>query len=287
MNLLRHFQLAFAASTGIEGDLRFLVSDIARIGKYQSVTIGVVDGDHLAFTYSGTDQLAANDDPVLATDLCERVAGSGTGELVPSPTIDLSVQHMHQDSGVELCVPILVSGNVWVVVNVIAPPETQMGTADFVAISTLAMLLGSAIAIEREKFAGNYRLEQLAHLQRIVGRIAGRFSADLETIGDDVFEEITRDFGYSSIALGVIRTESFDVYCAYAPFLDGLPPANVATMTGISGKVARTGLPLFARDVADDPDYYQFRPETTQEICIPVRANGGVIGVLNVEASRE
>ncbi len=87
---------------------------------------------------------------------------------------------------------------------------------------TLASSLGLAIERSRQLQVEAHRLDQLAYLQRIAGRIAGR--VDIDGDGEDILGEIVRIFGYSSLGLGIVRGGIVDVYYAYAALLDGSEP---------------------------------------------------------------
>lgn len=53
---------------------------------------------------------------------------------------------------------------------------------------------------------------------------------------------------------------------------------------GISGKVARTGIPYRLSDVRLDPDYLAVSPQGRSELCVPIKLGGRVIGVVNAES---
>jgi PAS domain S-box-containing protein len=55
---------------------------------------------------------------------------------------------------------------------------------------------------------------------------------------------------------------------------------------GISGKVARTGVPQRLDDVLLEPDYLVGNPATRSELCVPILIAGRVIGVVNLENSQ-
>ena len=55
---------------------------------------------------------------------------------------------------------------------------------------------------------------------------------------------------------------------------------------GITGWVARTGMPARVGDVTKDPRYVMLRPEVGSELAVPLEVNGQVRGVLNVDADR-
>src|SRR5215468_1290605 len=55
---------------------------------------------------------------------------------------------------------------------------------------------------------------------------------------------------------------------------------------GITGWVARTGMPACIGDVTKDPRYVMLRPEVRSELAVPLEVNGQIRGVLNVDADR-
>ncbi len=71
----------------------------------------------------------------------------------------------------------------------------------------------------------------------------------------------------------------------------GLPP-NAAELKlrigeGITGWVARKGLPARSGDVRQDPRYIQLRQNVSSELAVPLVVNGEVRGVLNVDSDRK
>src|SRR5215469_12052388 len=70
----------------------------------------------------------------------------------------------------------------------------------------------------------------------------------------------------------------------------GLPPEASALKLrvgeGITGWVARTGMPARVGDVSKDSRYIMLRPEVRSELAVPLEVNGQLRGVLNVDADR-
>jgi signal transduction histidine kinase len=62
------------------------------------------------------------------------------------------------------------------------------------------------------------------------------------------------------------------------------PETRYHISEGILGRVVRTNRAVFVPDVKQDPDYILGYPETACEIAVPLRVEGVVIGVLNVES---
>ncbi len=69
-------------------------------------------------------------------------------------------------------------------------------------------------------------------------------------------------------------------------------PRNAAELKlrvgeGITGWVARKGLPARSGDVAQDPRYIKLRENVRSELAVPLVVNGEVRGVLNVDSDRK
>ena len=64
-------------------------------------------------------------------------------------------------------------------------------------------------------------------------------------------------------------------------------PAYFDPAVGVIGRVIRTGEPAFVRDVLGDADYRADSPEVRSEICVPLRAEGETLGVLDIESTAE
>ena len=55
---------------------------------------------------------------------------------------------------------------------------------------------------------------------------------------------------------------------------------------GITGKAVLLGKPLRYGDVTQEPDYIEIASEVRSELCVPIRVNERIIGVLNVESKK-
>lgn len=56
---------------------------------------------------------------------------------------------------------------------------------------------------------------------------------------------------------------------------------------GVTGRVAATGTPVLLRDVRQEPAYIALDPAVRSELCVPIKAGGRILGVVNVESSLE
>ena len=283
LKTLNHVLNTIAGTPHIEREVQSLASEIGSRFQFTTVGIGVVEGDDLVFRGVVSRDMPRDFSNPVSRGICGRVVRSGIGELVSDVHADPDYVAGGGQVECEVCVPIFVGGDVWGVINIEAAADVALGSEELDVMRTLASSIGLAIERSRQLRAEANRLDQLAHLQRIAGRIAGR--VDIDGDGEDILEEIIRVFGYSSLGLAIVRGGIVDVYYAYASLLDGSAPYRSGPITGIVARVARTGEPVFIRDVRDDPDYVKHRPDTTQEICVPVRSAGSVIGILNVEST--
>ncbi len=55
---------------------------------------------------------------------------------------------------------------------------------------------------------------------------------------------------------------------------------------GIAGRVIRTGEPALIDDVSLDPDYYPALADTRSQLTVPIRREGSVVGVIDVESPK-
>ncbi len=67
-----------------------------------------------------------------------------------------------------------------------------------------------------------------------------------------------------------------------SPGFDAVPLGK-----GITGRVAVSGKPLLVPDVRKEPDYIALDPAVRSELCVPLKAGGRILGVVNVESARE
>ena len=57
--------------------------------------------------------------------------------------------------------------------------------------------------------------------------------------------------------------------------------------SGITGKAVLLGKTIRSGEIANEVEYIQIAPDTRSELCVPIRVNERIIGVLNVESRNE
>ena len=97
---------------------------------------------------------------------------------------------------------------------------------------------------------------------------------------DAVLGILADHMGYRHLALLVADNDRLRVGASrgLGDLPSWLPPDK-----GIVGRVARTGLSEWVRDVQGDPDYLPSFADVGGEIAVPLRAGGRTIGVLDIE----
>ncbi|MGO9308359.1 MAG: PAS domain S-box protein [Spirochaetia bacterium] len=104
---------------------------------------------------------------------------------------------------------------------------------------------------------------------------------DLPVVIRTVVEGIAAVFGYTQVSIYFLKDETLELQhqVGYAVTIDRIPVSQ-----GVSGRVARTGLPVLLEDVRDDPEFIGAIKGLHSEICIPLLDQQRVVGVLNVES---
>ena len=122
-----------------------------------------------------------------------------------------------------------------------------------------------------------------------LGRKAMSF-LDTEVLLRNAAEDILRTLGLHNVMIFMREAAAGDrlVLKAQASRYGGAPPvpAGVTLAGGVVGRCGRTGTTEVVADVAEDPDFVRWFPDTKAEIAVPIRIGQVVEGVLNVESDQ-
>jgi sigma-B regulation protein RsbU (phosphoserine phosphatase) len=157
-----------------------------------------------------------------------------------------------------------------------------------VALSAAALQAARQVAIER------WRVEQLSLVRTVSAQVAN--VVELDELCRRVADLILHTFQYYYVALFTLEPGQEILRCrAYAgaayprPEAGEAPPClQVRLGEGIIGRVAQTGVEILANDVSREPHYWHedSLPETRSEVAVPLKVEGRVLGVLDVQSNR-
>ncbi len=105
---------------------------------------------------------------------------------------------------------------------------------------------------------------------------------DLPTIFRTVVEAIAETFGYTQVSLYL--REDHQLMLQHQVGYDQVL-ARIPVTQGVIGRVACTGEPTLLEDVRTEPAFLGAMEGIVSEVCVPVRDENRVAGVLNVEST--
>ncbi len=164
------------------------------------------------------------------------------------------------------------------------PTGASMAIQEMETLQLLGAALGRAIdgTLLREELQTQVRRLLLLHdLSRIL-QSDRRLDERLDELVGALTNDFHAHFGY--IMLYDEREDRLEIRAVSGIEMEVLEGIEVVPGRGITGRVFQTGLSRLVRDVRDDPDYIEGHPDVKSELAVPIRAEGEVIGVLNLES---
>jgi len=114
---------------------------------------------------------------------------------------------------------------------------------------------------------------------------------DNETLYSRVVEVIQKNLGYDHVALYLVdyKTNSI-ILTSLCGIYEGLvpPQQRLKINQGIVGHVVQNGKTILSNDAPKNPHFYNASPyqaPTKSELCVPIKIEGKIIGVLNIEST--
>ena len=108
-------------------------------------------------------------------------------------------------------------------------------------------------------------------------------ASDVDEIAETTLDAIEMIFKVEDIEFIVAGEESIELLKKKGP---GPATRMKAAFDdpGLTTKAARTGESILMHDVREDPDYFNTRVRTLSELVIPVKINGNLLALLNLES---
>lgn len=225
----------------------------------------------------------------------EGISGHAYSTGKPVVAVDVSKEPRHKPvmAGIKsaLAVPMRYEGNVIGAFNV-ESGRRRYSEKDLEVIVPVADQIAAVVENSRLRSDAQTRaaaeLKARKELQAVSAVVlAGVASVhDLGVALDSMIEAIADRLGWESMALilfaddGLLYTRAYYGYPEYSTLIAFKPGQ------GIVGAVAKSGKGRLVLDVRNDPDYLDVVTETRSEMCVPLRVEERVIGVLNAESPR-
>ncbi len=156
--------------------------------------------------------------------------------------------------------------------------SSRVELVDLTKFLAVAIITVFAIRIIEQRRGLSTRLEALYKASTLVTS-----SIDADEVIQRVVTAAHDVIGYSHVTVLTLQEDRL-VPSAWSG--SRKRPHSIPLSKGVTGRVARTGVPAFVPDVSADPDFIGARRETQSEIAYPILSDTGVVGVLNVESPR-
>jgi len=250
--------------------------------------IALLDRSGLKIAHGGhATRLSPLSEDELATEFSEGLVGKviGTGEVVRLGDAEAQPGPAHVMPGMRsaLCVPLRVRERVIGAVDVEHTEGNHFTEEDEHLLENIAAYLSQAME-NAQLFDNQRRRWQQLLVINEAARIATE-SFELEEILNQVAKEVHDRFGYFAVA--VMLCEERDVVIRALncdqPLELGVGH-RVKLGSGIAGRVAQTGELLQANSPDSFEESDSLREGIQSILCVPLRAQTGVIGVVQVQS---
>lgn len=111
---------------------------------------------------------------------------------------------------------------------------------------------------------------------------------DLREVLDRIADSLKQIVDYDAAGIFLIRADQRTVEAEWMRGYEHCDPALVRQKldVGLMGWAIQHHAPVVVSDVAQDPRYYNARPQTRSELVVPMFSAGNIIGCFNLESDR-
>lgn len=259
---------------------------------YDLVAIGEIESSRLVYTFAYGPGLRSTSSPggielgsmPLGAGVSGRVALTGNPEFIQDVRAEPAYVELGWEAGSEICVPIVVDGQVTGVINVESRRGTVLAEDDFEVIKIIANHLGIALAKDRLLASERASRRAVAAVQKITSIVAGTLEFDeaLRLIVDT----LSRTFDYPYVVVALIEGDFVVPRAAAGVDVHRL----IAVPIGheVTGRVAASGAPIYlerlVRNVEDRSGLYA---DVTSQLVLPIKNEGRIEGVLEISGTPE
>ena len=161
--------------------------------------------------------------------------------------------------------------------------EQDLWTAHLLSLQVAIALKNSTLFEDARK-----RLNQIELVNEVAGRL--NRTLELEELLNSAAEAIQKTFNYFDVTIFLSNSErdELTLVAHSGSYIDFLPHGYMQKLSqGIVGWVVTRGEKVLANDVSLDPRYQAYiYHSTNSELAVPIKVDGEVVGVLNVEDTK-
>ncbi len=268
-----------------------IFDDIADVFDYDAVRLGLSDDQEI--NYFRTYRDAVKRHSVVATtsrgsDIAGVVIRDGVPKFFNAPQLDDDQATYPFEVRQLICVPLRINGVIAGVFSAASGGGRALVVEDLSTLMMLAESIGLVLANFRRLYEVERRNHQLRLVDSLVTLIAERTM--IQQAIPEVAREIASRFAFQLVGIGLVDNGRLKFSLASTnvpmPPIRGFSSIN-NTHHGVIGRVFQSGRAEIIYDVRNDLDYLDTGWNARSEICVPIRASGNVIGIINVESGVE
>jgi diguanylate cyclase (GGDEF)-like protein len=281
-----------AKSLGLEETLETVVRSAADATQATSAAVILVDEDGRPGrrVAMGAMTEAPLELSMRPNGVSARVLATGEPAIFTSlrqAAETINPRMMEGEDGAAICLPLEGKerriGVMWMTYGAprtFATPDLQLLQT---FASQMALAIGNADLYSREQHRARL-LEAVTALGREAVALL-----DLDVLLKHTVRLLNRRLGHPVAAIMVVDEATRElVNILVASDFDQVFPIGYRQpeSVGILGRAVTTGAAVLVPDVSQEPTYVAFYPQTRSELAIPLRAEGKVLGVMNLESDR-
>jgi diguanylate cyclase (GGDEF)-like protein len=187
-------------------------------------------------------------------------------------------------SGSAICTPIFMRDVVYGTLYIESYELNAFDDLDVVTLETLATQVSESLMRASLYARTQNDLLTLTTIQNISKLIVS--SLDMATISRTVVQNLKEAFQYTHVSIYFLN-EDYLHLMAQVGYQEELVLNKIHISQGVTGKTVRTRKVQFIEDTSKEDIFLQADEHLKSEICIPLLKEDIVLGVLNVESSRQ
>lgn len=212
------------------------------------------------------------------------------GSMGAIPIDGKKIENIFKESGIRhiMAVPMKTGSEVIGALTLATTHNKTYNESDAVFAQLLAFAIGTSLKNNEAFENARKRITQIELINEVSSQMTSMLQLDQLLNGAAV--TIQKTFNYFDVTIFIINEDGHELELAAhsGNFIDFLPHGYRQNINkGIVGWVARSGEKILCNDVTQDLRYLTYEYHSTKsELATPIKIDGRVIGVLNVEDTK-